>query len=234
MWHPEYDGHCTRYWHHRTGTNPLQPDIQTRYHGNYELGLLYHSTTETAALHPQLNTDLQFPVYPTYCITRNASTPVPSDRHCQILLLSPFISPVITPEQANPCWCLYLKRMHREKSSTPGDFTTTLSVYRPLSPLSECWQLFRLLCSSHNPTFLPLLVFTRLPFKTRYGWVLLVWFLHFTIANCNLNGPANLINLYATTVNMKFHGILLLSFFLGGVGFFFLSFFFSPKNDQTK
>lgn len=80
-------------------------------------------------------------------------------------------------------------------------------------PTSQCWQLFRLLCSSHNPTFLPWLVFTRLPSKTRYVWVLLVCFLHFTVANCNLNLPANFINLYARTVNMKFHGIFLLSFF---------------------
>lgn len=101
----------------------------------------------------------------------------------------------------------------QRKSSTPGDFTTTPLLYQLLSPLSECWQLFRLLCSSHNPTFLPRLVFTRLPSKTRYGWVLLLCFLHFTIANCNPNSPANLINLYATTVNMKFHGIFLLSFF---------------------
>lgn len=67
----------------------------------------------------------------------------------------PFISPVIIPEQANPCWCIYLKRMFREKSSTPGHFTTAPSLYRPLSPLSEFWQLFRLLCSSRNPTSVP-------------------------------------------------------------------------------
>lgn len=115
--HPEHHGHCTMCWHHRTDTHSLQQDIQTQYHGNYKLVLLYHSTTETAALHPQPNTDEQLPMYPSYCTTRHTATPVPSDRHCQILLLSPFISPVITPEQTNSCWCLYLKRMHREKSS---------------------------------------------------------------------------------------------------------------------
>lgn len=88
----------------------------------------------------------------------------------------------------------------------------SLTVLTPFLP-SQYSQLFRLLSSSHNPTFLPWLVFTRLPSKTRYGWVLFVCFLHFTVANYNLNSPANLINLYATTVNMKFHGIFLLSFF---------------------
>lgn len=161
-------------------------------------------------------------MYPTYCITRHTSTPVPSDRHCQILLLSPFISPVITPEQANPCWCLYLKRMHREKSSWGLHHCSSTVPIPQSSPPQECWQLFRLLCSSHNPTYLPWLVFTRLPSKTRYGWVLFVCFLHFTVANCNFNSPANLINLYATTMNMKFHGIFLLSFFS------------PPRNDQTK
>lgn len=89
----------------------------------------------------------------------------------------------------------------------------TPSLYQPLPHLSESRQLFRLLCSSHNPTFLPRLVCTGLPSKIRYGWVLPVCFLRFTVANCNLNLPANLISLYATTVNMKFHGIFLLTFF---------------------
>lgn len=86
-------------------------------------------------------------------------------------------------------------------------------VPSPFPTLSECWQLFRLLCRSQNRTFLPWQVFTRLPSKTRYGWVLLACFLCFTVANCNLNSPANLINLYATTMNMKFHGIFFLGFF---------------------
>lgn len=101
-----------------TDTNSLQQDIQTHYNGNYRLVLLHHRAAEAAALHPQLDTNWQFPMNPNYCISRSTSTPILLDRQCQILLLSPFLSPVITPEQANPCWCLYLKRMFREQSST--------------------------------------------------------------------------------------------------------------------
>lgn len=96
------------------------------------------------------------------------------------------------------------KAIHALGASPPIPYCTD-----PFLPLSVCWRLFRLLFSLHNPTFLPRLVFTILPCTMRYIWVLLVCFLHFTIANCNLNLPANLIGLYATTVNIKFHGIFL-------------------------
>lgn len=212
MRHPEYDGHCTRYWHHRTDTNSLQPDIQTQYHGNYELVLLYHSTTETAALHPQLNTDQRFPMYPSYCITSMLPLLSPqtgtAKSFCSVILshLLSLQNKLTHADVFTSRWCTEKSHPHLG-TSPPLPHCTD-----PFPPLSECLQLFRLLCSSHNPAFLPWLVFTRLPSKTRYGWVLLVCFLHFTVANCNLNLPAKLINLYATTVNTKFHGIFLLSF----------------------
>lgn len=43
---------------------------------------------------------------PNYFISGSTFTLIISDRWCQVFLLSHFISPVITPEQANPRRCL--------------------------------------------------------------------------------------------------------------------------------
>lgn len=59
-----------------TDTNSLQQDIQTHYNGNYRLVLLHHIAAEAAALHPQLDTNWQFPMNPNYCISRSTSTPI--------------------------------------------------------------------------------------------------------------------------------------------------------------
>lgn len=148
---------------------------------------LSYTTTKTP--HPQLATNWQFPTYPNYHISRPTSTPILLDRQCQILLPSPFLSPVITPGKANPCRCLYLKRMCRERSSMLWGLhhhsLTTLSAplsftcYFPAHPIPHfCHDLF-----------------PRVPCPLRYGWNLLLCFLYFTIASDNLILPTNSIGL---------------------------------------
>lgn len=212
--------HCTTCWHHRADTNSLQQDVHST------MGTMSKCYSTTAPrkqlhfIHSSTPTN-SFPCIPVIALPDTLPLLSPqtgtAKSFCSVLL-----SHLLSLQNKLIHADAFTSRRCTEKSH-PGDFTTSLSQYRPLSPpLSECWQFFRLLCSSHDPTYLPWLVFTRLPSKTSYGWVLFVCFLHFTGANCNLNSPANLINLYVTTVNMKFHGI------------FLLSFFFFPRNDQTK
>lgn len=132
-------------------TNSLQQDIQAHYSGNYKLVLLYHSTTEAAALHPQLNTKWQFPMNPN-CNSRSTSTPVLLDRQWQILLLSPFLSAVITPEQANPHPCFYFKTCSEKSNSGFGGFTITPSLHWPSSAslsVLKAFQVIFQLAQSH-------------------------------------------------------------------------------------
>lgn len=196
--HPKYDSYHITYRHHRNKTqthyNETQKHAITR-----TTGYCYSNTVSQKQVHLFCSSTMtkSFQWNPSYFISRSTFTLIMLGRWCQVLLPSHFISPVITPEQANPRWCLYLKRTVREKSCTVWGLHHR-SLHQHLSALLSTLKAFQVTFQLTYPHIFMTTGLLWVPCTMRYGWVLLVCFLYFTIAISNLNLPGNWIDLCAT------------------------------------